>query len=230
MDLSYPPFETIDETGQPMGVSVELARGLAQSMGRELRIENIPFAGLIASLQNGRVDCVISSLTDTQERRQSISFSDPYLTIGLAMLVRQGSGIESLEDLDVPEKTVVVRQGTTGQKWAAGHLKRAKTLVVDKEGSAVLEVVQGKADAFVYDQMSVWQNQRKNPRTTKAVLTPLQNEFWAVGMRKDDETLKAQVNTFLKQFQAEGGFDKLGDQFLHEQKEAFAREGIPFYF
>lgn len=230
MDLTYPPFETIDQAGKPMGVSVELAKALAEYLHKPLRIENIPFTGLIPSLQTGRVDYIISSMTDTPERRKSIAFSDPYLTIGLAMLTGKNSGIRSLAEIDQPGKTVVVRQGTTGEAWARANLKQARLLSLEKESGAVLEVVQGKADAFIYDQMSVWQNWQKHPDKTAAVLHPIRTEHWAVGLRLTDDTLKNQVNDFLKSYRAEGGFDRLGDQFLKEQKDAFAKEGIPFYF
>jgi len=230
MDLSYPPFETIDAAGQPAGVSVDLAEALAKFLNRPLRIENIPFTGLIPSLKNGRLDCIISSLTETPERQESIAFSDPYLTIGLAMLVGKDSEITSLAELDVPGKTLVIRQGTTGQEWARQTIRQATVVALEKENAAVLEVIQGKADAFVYDQMSIWQNARKNPKTTRAVLTPLKKESWAVGLRQDDTVLREQVNAFLETFRQEGGFEKLGDKYLKDQKEAFQQKGISFYF
>ncbi|HEY5746013.1 MAG TPA: transporter substrate-binding domain-containing protein, partial [Chryseolinea sp.] len=133
MDLSYPPFETIDENGKPSGISVRLAQALADYLGRPLRIENVPFVGLIPSLQNGRIDCIISSMTDTQERRQAIAFSEPYLSIGLALLTGPQSDISSSADVDRPDRTLVVRQGTTGELWARANLKQAKVLSVDKE-------------------------------------------------------------------------------------------------
>jgi polar amino acid transport system substrate-binding protein len=228
MDLSYPPFETIDESGKPAGISVELARALADTLQRPLRIENLPFVGLIPSLQNGRIDCIISSMTDTPERRQSIAFSDPYLSTGLALLA--GANADFSNSIDRQGRTLVVRQGTTGELWARANLKEAKLLSVEKENSAVLEVIQGKADAFIYDQMSVWQNWKKNPVTTRAILTPLQKEYWAIGVRKDNEALRLKINEFLKDFRAKGGFEQLGDKYLGEQKEAFRKEGIPFYF
>jgi polar amino acid transport system substrate-binding protein len=228
MDLSYPPFETIDESGKPAGISVDLAWALADYLQRPLKIENLPFVGLIPSLQNGRIDCIISSMTDTPERRQSISFSDPYLATGLALLA--GAKADLSSPIDRVGRTLVVRQGTTGELWARTNLKEAKLLSVEKENSAVLEVIQGKADAFIYDQMSVWQNWKKNPTATRAILTPLQKEYWAVGVRKDNEALRVKINEFLKEFRAKGGFEQLGDKYLGEQKEAFRQEGIPFYF
>ena len=230
MDLSYPPFETIDASGQPVGVSVELAKALARDLDRPLRIENIPFTGLILSLQNRRIDCVISSMTDTPERRNVIGFSEPYLSTGLALLVGTKSGARNLEDLDQPGKTLLVRLGTTGEAWARANIRNAEIIAMEKENTAVLEVIQGKADGFIYDQMSVWQNQQKNPDSTRALLAPIRKEEWAIGVRKDDEVLRSQINSFLKNFRADGGFDRLADEFLREQKEAFQQQSIPFVF
>ena len=230
MELAYPPFETIDSSGNPTGVSVDLAKALGENLGRPVRIENIPFTGLIPSLKTGKIDCVISSMTDTPERRTSISFSDPYLTIGLALLVSKNSPIQSIADVDQPGRTLAVRQGTTGEVWARANLKNAKILALEKESAAVLEVVQGKADAFLYDQMSVWKNAREQPDTTRALLTPVQKENWAVGLKLDNESLRAQINRFLKSFRASGGFERLGDKYLGDQKAAFQQQGIPFYF
>jgi polar amino acid transport system substrate-binding protein len=230
MDLSYPPFETIGADGQSSGVSVDLAAALASSLQRPLRIENIPFTGLIPSLLTGKIDLILSSMTDTPERRKSIAFSDPYLTIGLAALAGKNSTLSGPGDLDRPGRTIAVRQGTTAQTWATDHLKGAKVLVLDKESSAVLEVIQGKADAFLYDQMSVWKNQREHPAETVALLSPIQSEHWAIGLRPGDTALRDGVNAFLKAFRSSGGFDRLGEKYLKDQKEAFAAAGIPFYF
>jgi len=230
MDLSYPPFETIGADGNPSGVSVDLARALGSSLHRDVRIENIPFTGLIPSLLTGKIDLILSSMTDTPERRNTIAFSDPYLTIGLGCLAGKTTGLASPADLDREGRTIAVRQGTTAQAWAMNHVKRARVLVLDKESSAVLEVIQGKADAFVYDQMSVWKNQREHPAETVALLQPLQTEHWAAGLRPGDRVLRDQVNAFLRGYRASGGFDRLGDKYLREQKEAFAAAGIPFYF
>lgn len=230
MDLSYPPFETIDASGNPTGVSVDLARALGGYLGRSVRIENIPFTGLIPSLKTGKIDCAISSMTDTPERRTSIAFSDPYLTIGLALLVAKDSPIQGIADIDQPGRSLAVRQGTTGEVWARANLKNAKIIALEKEAAAVLEVVQGKADAFLYDQMSVWKNASAQAGTTRALLTPVKNENWAIGLKLDNDELRAQINDFLKSYRASGGFERLGDKYLGDQKAAFHERGIPFYF
>ncbi len=230
MDLSYPPFETINAEGKPSGISVDLAHSLGESLHRQVRIESIPFTGLIPSLLTGKIDLILSSMTDTAEREKTISFSDPYLKIGLSLLAAKKSSLSGCKDLDQSGRTFAVRQGTTAQVWAQEHLRLAKTLVLDKESSAVLEVVQGKVDGFLYDQMSVWKNQQEHPAETIALLEPIQSESWAIGLRPGDTELREQVNRFIKSFRESGGFERLGNLYLRDQKEAFTKAGIPFYF
>jgi polar amino acid transport system substrate-binding protein len=230
MELSYPPFEMADRQGRPTGVSVRLAEALGKHLGREVVIENIAFDGLVTALKTRKIDCVISSMTATPERAKSIAFSDPYLKTGLALLVAAKSAVQSAADLDVTGRVVAVKKGTTGHHFAATSLKRARVLVLDKEAAAVLEVAQGKADAFIYDSLSVFQNHRRHPEATRAVLEPFREEAWAIGLRQGDEELRRGVNEFLKAFRAEGGFERLGDEFLPEEKAFFRAQGLPFYF
>lgn len=230
MELSYPPFEMSDPQGNPTGVSVDLARALAASGDYRLKIENMPFDGLIPALKTGKIDLIISSMTATEERRKSIDFSEPYLRTGLCLLAGINSKIEKAEELNRAGVRVAVKKGTTGHLYALEHLSRAQVLVLDKEQACVLEVVQGKAEAFIYDQMSVLKNWQQNPKTTRALLTPFREEGWAIGIRRGNEGLRKWVNEFLSKFSKEGGFEKLGDTYLKEQKEAFATLGYPFFW
>ena len=230
MELAYPPFEMTDAAGKPTGVSVRIAEALGKHLDRDVVIENIGFDGLIPALKVGKIDCIISSMTATPERAKSIAFSEPYLKTGLALLVGAKSPVKGADDLDVKGRTVAVKKGTTGHQFASSTFKQARLLVLDKEAAAVLEVVQGKADAFIYDSLSVYQNHKRHPAATRALLRPFREEAWAVGLRPADRELRERVNAFLEAFRADGGFEKLGDEFLPEEKAAFQAEGIPFYF
>jgi len=230
MELAYPPFEMTDPLGNPSGVSVDLARDLGNFLGRDVAIQNIPFDGLIPSLQTHKIDLVISSMTATAERARSIAFSDPYLSTGLCLLVGKNSLVQNITDADQAGRVLVVKKGTTGHVYAMDKVKHAKVLVLDAEAACVLEVVQGKADAFIYDQISTYENWRRNKETTRALLQPFQKESWAIGLRQDDTQLRRQVNQFLQDYKTHGGFEKLGDRYLGEQKEAFKKLGYPFYF
>ncbi len=230
MELAYPPFEMRDERGDPAGVSVDLARALGEHLGVAVEIQNMKFDGLLPALKTGRIDLIISSMTATPERAQSVDFSEPYLRTGLCLLVAAGSGIQTIADADKAGRRIAVKKGTTGHLYAMRDLKNARPLVLEDENACVLEVVQGKAEAFIYDQMSTFKNWRKNADTTRAVLAPFQQESWAIGLRKGNDGLRVKVNAFLTVYREKGGFDQLGDKWLAEQKAEFKKLGIPFYF
>jgi polar amino acid transport system substrate-binding protein len=230
MELNYPPFEMTDQSGNPTGVGVDMAHALCDFLHRPIQIENMPFEGLIPALKTGRIDLIISSMTATDERRKSIDFSDPYLSTGLSILVKKNSPIQSIADVDKPGTIVVLKTGTTSAIYARDHFKNATVLPLEQDTACALEVVQGKADAFIYDQMSIYQFAQKHPDTTRGLLEPFQHESWAIGIRKGNEDLEKQVNAFLADFKAHKGFDALGDKYLKEDKEAFRKMGFPFYF
>ena len=229
MELAYPPFEMTDTSGKPSGVSVDLATDLAKRLGRPVVIQNTSFDGLIPALKTGKVDLVISSMTATPERAKSIDFSDPYLATGLCLLLTKDSTAKGIADLDRAGVKVAVKKGTTGHLYATNQLKKATLLVLDKESAAVLEVSQGKADAFIYDQLSTYQNWQRNRATTRALLEPFQREYWAVGIRQGNDELKREVNLFLKDYRQRGGFDQLGDRYLKAMKDEFKRLGYSFF-
>lgn len=230
MELAYPPFEMRDAKGEPAGVSVDLARSLGEHLGRSVEVQNLPFAGLIPALKTGKIDLILSSMTATPERAASIDFSDPYLRTGLCLLVSAKSDLASIADADRAGRAIAVVKGTTAHVFASQRLKGARVLVFDKPAACVLEVVQGKSDAFIIDQMTALENYRRNAAATRALLTPFQEESWAIGLRKGQEELRGKVNEFLAKFRADGGFERLGDKWLAEQKAEFTKLGVPFVF
>ena len=230
MDMSYPPFEMRDPQGQPAGVSVDLARMLGEKLGRPVEFQNMPFEGLIPSLKTGRVDLLLSSITATPERAVTVDFSEPYLKTGLALLVGANSGLTSAADLNQPGKRVAVVKATTGHLWATKELPQARVLVLATEAACAMEVVQGKADAFIYDQLSTLRNWQRNPDATRALLKPFKEESWAIALRKGNDDLRAQINQALAALRKEGAFDRLTEKWLKEQKAGFEKLGVPFVF
>ncbi len=230
MDATYPPFEVVNEKGEFTGVSVEMGRELAKHLGREVEFRNINFDGLIAALKSGSIDCVISSMTANDERRKSIAFSDPYVKTGLALLASKDSTVQSFEDLKAPGRRVVVRIGTTGEQFARKYLPQATLVNLDSDTACVLEVVKGGVDSWVYDQLSLMNYHERHPDTTRAMLKPVQEEVWAIGLRQEDEGLRKNINEFLAKFRTEGGFTKLGEKYLGKEKKMMEAQGIPFVF
>jgi polar amino acid transport system substrate-binding protein len=228
MELSYPPFEMQDAAGQPDGVGVRMAEALASHLGRRLQIVPMGFNGLIPALQTGNIDLILSSLTANDERRQSIDFSDPYAFTGLALLVRKDSDIQSVDDLKAPGRIIAAKSATTGETWAINNLPAAKRVVFEEQTACVQEVAQGRADAFIYDQLSIFQYSQANPDTTRGLLRPFVEESWGIGVAKGNDALRQQVNQFLAAFRSSQGFEKLADRYLNKEKRMLDEMGIPF--
>ena len=202
MELSSPPFDMTRRT-QPTGIDVELARALAASLGKELVIRNTAFDGLIPALQTGKIDLILSSMTITPQRAESIDFSTPYLQTGICLLVNAGSDVHKSDDLDRPEaqggssrtaRRVLLRTGNTSRRrsfcksasraracWKWCRAKRTRSSTISSRSSPT---------------------SAKNPRTTRAVLEPLRKEAWGVGSAKGNADLLQQVNAFLADFRA----------------------------
>ncbi len=231
MELAYPPFETKDDQGNPTGVSVDFARALGESLGRPVEIQNIAWDGLIPALQTGKVDIVISSMTIKPSRLDQIDFSKPYAKALLALLTNKNSNVKSVDDLNQAGKKIAVKTGTTGDLYAQEKLKNAQLISLADEAACVTEVVQGKADAFIYDQLTIYRNQAANPDTTDAVYIPGQDvEFWGVGVKKGNAQLLEKVNTFIDKFYADKGFDAITQKYLAQEKQAFDELGFDWFF
>jgi len=231
MELAYPPFETKDADGNPSGVSVDFAKAIGDYLNRPVEISNISWDGLIPALQTGQVDLVISSMTITDDRKTQIDFSKPYAKALLALLVNNKSGVTQASDLNQAGKTVAVKLGSTGDIYAKAHLANAQITELADESACVTEVSQGKADAFIYDQLTIYRDQQANPDTTTAIFIPFQDvEYWGVGVKKGNTDLLNSVNTFIDKFYAEGGFDTLTQKYLAQEKQDFDRLGFPWFF
>ena len=228
MELTYPPFEMQDKAGNPDGVGVKIAEALAADLGRPLKIVPMEFSGLPDALKTGSIDLILSSMTATDDRRQSIDFSEPYAFTALSLLVGKNSDVQSSDDLKKPGRRLAVKATTTGESWARKNLPEAKITAYSDEAACVLEVAQGRADAFIYDQLSIYRYQKNNADTTRALLHPFVQESWGIGIAKGHEPLKQQVNAFIEKFRKDGGFAKLGDQYLSEEKKFLEAQGIPF--
>lgn len=231
MELAYPPFEMSEKDGTPSGVSVDFAKALGTYLDREVVIENIAWDGLIPSLKTGKVDLIISSMTITDERKKSIDFSIPYAQSSLAILANKESGVNSINDLNVVGKKVAVKKGSTGHIYAKDNLPNAEVLAFDKEAACVLEVVQGKADGFIYDQLTIYKNYARNMDTTIPLLKSFQKDFeyWGVALKQNDP-LKAEVDAFIKKAKADGTFETLANRYLTDAKKTFDKLNIPFFF
>lgn len=229
-DATYPPFEFVDEKGEISGVDIEMGKEIGKALGREVEFRNINFDGLQTALQTGAVDMVISSVSITPERRKAQDFSDPYVKTGLSILAAVNSPVMKGDDLRAPGRKIVVRLGTTGETWTRENFQQAEIKALDSDTSCVMEVVNGNVDAWVYDQLSIMNHHVQHPEKTRALLTPLREEVWAVALPLGQEETKAKVNEVVARMQKDGSFKRLADRFMAKEQQMMKEQGIPFVF
>ncbi|MGL1894306.1 MAG: transporter substrate-binding domain-containing protein [Spirochaetaceae bacterium] len=232
MELQYPPFEMSDEQGNPSGISVDIAKDLGEYLGKEVIIENISWTGLIPSLQTNKADIIISSMTITEQRGEVVDFSNPYIKSGLSLLINNDSKVLSFNDLNQEGVVIAVKSGTIGANLAQDKFTKADIRLFDEVSACVLEVSQGKADVFIYDVLTIYENNRRNLETTRMNLEALPGSvgYWGMAVKKGNTELLDGVNMFIKEYQDNGGFNKLGDKYLGYIKSLFDESGIPFFF
>jgi polar amino acid transport system substrate-binding protein len=229
-DATYPPFEFVDEKGEVTGVDIEIGKEIGKALGREVEFKNINFDGLQTALLTNALDLVISSVSATPERRKAVDFSDPYVKTGLSVLVAKNSPVMNNADLQAAGRKIVVRLGTTGETWAREHLKNAQIKVLDNDTSCVMEVVNANVDAWIYDQVSIMRHHAEHTEKTRALLTPLREEVWAVALRQGETEMKTKINEVLVRMKADGSFKRLADRFMAKEQKMMAEQGIPFVF
>ncbi len=231
MELKYPPFETKNKKGDPEGASVMLAKAFGEFSGKEIKIVDIPYPSLITSLETGKIDMIISSMTITSAREERVDFSNPYTTSQLMMLVYKDSKVQSVDDLNSSDVVIASKTGTIGALWAQENAPNATIKNVNEEASAVLEVAQGKADVFIYDPLSVIRHHENYTDTTRTILDPLPNtKGWGVAVRKGESELVEKLNEFINKAKEDGTYDEIREKYLKDKMKEFEEYGIDFFF
>jgi len=216
MELKYPPFESTDEKGQAIGLDVELAKMAAKDLGVDLEIKDMEWTGLIPALQTGKIDLIISGITGTLERAKTITFTSAYFTTGLCALLsaKRAPDVTNVDQLNDPKRVIAVKTGTTADILATKKFPKATINRYKDESACVQEVVNGRADAFLYDQLSIAKHAKEYPQATKAILKPFTYEPFCIAMRKGDFDLYNWFEMFVTLRRSDGTLDELRDKFV----------------
>ena len=146
------PWEFQDASGKLVGFEVELVNEVARRAGRTVQLENIPFNGLFAAVQSGRIQMAISSITITPKRLESLAFAQPYYDSDQSLSVRKSSRIDKLSDLS--SKTVGVDTASTGDLYATQNSARLGLAGIARYeglGPAMLDLEAGRIDGYISD-------------------------------------------------------------------------------
>jgi ABC-type amino acid transport substrate-binding protein len=215
MDPSFPPFQNLDEAGQPVGFDVDLARAIAARWGVEVQISALGFDGLVDAVQAGRLDSAISALPYQPERTQDVAFSAAYFEAGLVLVTSSGStAVASVEDL--AGRRLAVEWGSEGDVQARALRRRFPDLVLlpsDTPQAALLAVAEGQADAALVDRVSALQFAATNSGVQISPQVVVSDPYVVVLPRKAP-VLQEQVADALRALHADGTLDALTDRWF----------------
>lgn len=200
----YPPFETIDESGNIIGFDIDLLQAIGEEMGVKIELKPMSFETIVTAVQNGQVDIGMSGFSVDPERALLIDFSDPYYEGGQVVITTSTSGVTKLEDLK--GKVVAVQMGTTGADAAAG-IEGATVKQLDDFNMAIAMLKNGGAKAVVAD-MSVAEEYIAREGLIQ-VGDPLAFEENAIVVQKNNPSLLSALNNALANIKASGKYDEL---------------------
>ena len=205
---TFPPFEMKNEaTGALEGFDIDLMQALGEAAGQQVKFISLPFDGLIPALQAKTLDMVISGMTITPERSQTVDFSSPYFKAGLAIAVREGNNqIQSLEDLK--GKRIAVQIGTTGAEQA-NQVEGAVVSTFDGAPLALQELLNGRVDAVVNDlPVTLFAIHEANLKGIKVVGELVTEEYYGIALPKGSQDLTA-LNTALQELIQNGTYGQI---------------------
>ncbi|MDF1586690.1 transporter substrate-binding domain-containing protein [Marinimicrococcus flavescens] len=207
------PWEFQDASGELVGFEIDLVKEIARRMGKTVAIENIPFQGLFAAVQSGRIDMAVSSITITEKRLASVSFAQPYYDSDQSLTVRADSGIAGLADLE--GKVVAVDTGSTGDIWATQHKDQYGFADIRRfEGlnPAMLDLAAGRIDGYISDIPALQYYVRDKPNLKVAERIPT-GEKYSIMFAKDAE-LAAEVDEVIGELKKEGWLARLHEKWF----------------
>ena len=217
-ESGYVPFEMTDKTGKFIGFDMDFARRMAKSMGVKFVPVNTAWDGIIPSLMTDKFDIIMGGMTITQERNLKINFADPYIVVGQTILLnkKHEGKVLSYKDLNDPKFILTSRMGTTGEQAIKKYIPKATYKGFESEAEAGLEVINGKADALVYDLPFcgfLYGSQGKGK--TVFLNQPFTFEPLAWAINKGDPDFLNFLNNFLRQSKGDGFYERSLQQMDH---------------
>jgi polar amino acid transport system substrate-binding protein len=201
-DATFPPME-FTENGKRTGFDVDLVEAIAKKLGKQVEWVDIDFKGLIPGLVSHRFDMAVSAIYITDERKKVVDFTEPYYAGGLVAMVKDGSSIQKLSDLD--GKKVTVQVGTKSVGFLQEHYPKVQRVEVEKNQEMFNLVDIGRADAAVTGKPAAYQYVRMRPGL-KVLPEQLTTEEYGMALRKDEPELTKAVDKAIEQLKADGTY------------------------
>lgn len=205
-NAAFPPYEFRDENNEVAGIDAEIANAIAEKMGMTLEITDMEFDSLIPAVSAGTIDIVLAGMTVTDERLESVNFTDSYATGIQSIVVTEGSDIASVDDLE--GKTIGVQSGTTGDIYCTGDYGQENVKQFANGALATTALMNGQVDCVVIDNEPAKQFVAANEGLV-ILETEYAVEDYAAAIAKDNTDLLEKVNAAMAELKADGTIDQI---------------------
>jgi polar amino acid transport system substrate-binding protein len=196
IDLGLPPYGMTDDKMQPTGSDVETGKLLAEDLGAQFELVPTTGASRIPSLQSGKADVVISTLSVTPERAKAIDFSTAYASLRTVVAGMKGIEVKSVTDLD--GKTIGTTRGTTHDTWLTQNAKTAKIVRYEDDATEAQAFVSGQVDLFSTAELLLAPIGKRDPNRQPELKFVIDTFKLAIGVKKDETRLLQTVSDWVK--------------------------------
>ena len=220
-ESGFAPFEMTNKKGEFIGFDMEFGRRLAKAMGVKFVPVNTTWDGLIPALLAGKFDIIMGGMPVTQERNLKVNFAEPYIVVGQTILLNKKlkNRVLSYKDLNNPKFIVTSKIRTSGEQAIKKYIPKATYKGFESETKAGLEVINGKADALVYDLPFcgfLYASQGKDK--TIFLSDPFTYEPLAWAINRGDPDFLNFLNNFLRQTKGDGFYDRMYKKWITGSK------------
>ena len=188
-----------------VGFDVDLAKEIARSVNKELKIEDMAFDGLLPALESGQIDMAVAGMSVTPERAKNALFSEPYYSASQRIIVKKGSPIRNRHQLT--GKKIGVQLGTTGDTLA-GKITGAKVSQFPTAPSVLTELNAGGVEAVILDDAPAAQYTAGFP-DLEILPGELSSEHYAIAIKNNNHDLLEKINRVLAEMKRDGRYDNL---------------------
>lgn len=209
-NAEFPPYE-FHEGDKIVGIDAEIAQAIADKLGMELKIEDVAFDSIIPGVQAGKYDMGMAGMTVTDERLQSVNFSTSYAKGVQVVIVKEGSDIKTVDDLE--GKKIGVQTSTTGDLYASDDFGEENVTKYDNGAVAVQALLSGKVDCVIIDNEPAKSYVAANEGLS-ILETSYVEEDYAICFNKDDTDLQDKVNKALEELIADGTVKSIVDKYI----------------
>jgi polar amino acid transport system substrate-binding protein len=231
LEAGYQPFEMQDEKGNIVGFDVDMAYEMGKALfgeegEKKVKIINTAWEGIIPALMTHKFDIIMSGMTILQSRNLQVNFCQPYYYIGQCLLInkKDKDKYKSYKDLNKKGIIITSKLGVTGAFTAERLMPKATLRLFKTEAEGALQVANGLADAYIYDEPQVRVFAAKYKDTTMGIFDPITYEPLAWAIRKGDTDFLNWLNNFLRQVRGDGRWEEFKQKWFVDYVEELARK------